>query len=64
MKKVYLDYGAATSTPKVMEAMIPYLGEFFGNPQSLHDQGQEACALPVRGPSLDSGKGEGNFASL
>ncbi len=43
MKKVYLDYGAATPThPQVMEAMIPYLGEFFGNPQSLHDWGQEA----------------------
>ncbi|MFQ6000448.1 MAG: cysteine desulfurase family protein [Anaerolineae bacterium] len=43
MKRVYLDYGAATPThPQVMEAMIPYLGEFFGNPQSLHDWGQEA----------------------
>jgi cysteine desulfurase len=43
MKKVYLDYGAATPThPQVMEAMIAYLGEFFGNPQSLHDWGQEA----------------------
>lgn len=43
MKKVYFDYGAATLThPQVMEAMIPYLGEFFGNPQSLHDWGQEA----------------------
>lgn len=43
MKKVYLDYGAATPThPQVMEAMTPYLGEFFGNPQSLHHWGQEA----------------------
>jgi len=43
MKGVYLDCGAAASThPQVMEAMIPYLGEFFGNPQSLHDWGQEA----------------------
>jgi len=43
MKRVYLDYGAATPThPQVIEAMIPYLGEFFGNPQSLHDWGQEA----------------------
>jgi len=43
MKKVYLDYGAATPIhPQVTEAMIPYLGEFFGNPQSLHDWGQEA----------------------
>ncbi|MFQ5886531.1 MAG: cysteine desulfurase family protein [Anaerolineae bacterium] len=43
MKKAYLDYGAATPThPQVREAMLPYLGEFFGNPQSLHDWGQEA----------------------
>lgn len=43
MKRVYLDYGAATPThPQVMEAMVLYLGEFFGNPQSLHDWGQEA----------------------
>ena len=43
MKKVYLDYGAATPIhPQAIEAMIPYLGELFGNPQSLHDWGQEA----------------------
>jgi len=43
MERVYLDYGAATPThPQVVKAMIPYLGEFFGNPQSLHHWGQEA----------------------
>lgn len=43
MKKAYLDYGAATPIhPQAIEAMIPYLGELFGNPQSLHDWGQEA----------------------
>jgi len=43
VKKVYLDYGAATPIhPQAIEAMIPYLGELFGNPQSLHDWGQEA----------------------
>ncbi|MCJ7668507.1 MAG: cysteine desulfurase [Anaerolineae bacterium] len=43
MKKVYLDYGAATPIhPQAIEAMIPYLGELFGNPQTLHDWGQEA----------------------
>jgi len=43
MKKIYLDYGAATPThPEVIKAMIPYLEEFFGNPQSLHKWGQEA----------------------
>lgn len=65
MKKVYFDYGAATPThPQVMEAMIPYLGEFFGNPQSLHDWGQEARELPPRGLPTDSEKAEGDLAPL
>jgi len=43
VKKVYLDYSAATPIhPQATEAMIPYLGELFGNPQSLHDWGEEA----------------------
>jgi cysteine desulfurase len=42
-KKVYLDYGAAAPVlPEVMEAMLPYLREVYGNPQSLHDWGDAA----------------------
>ena len=40
MRKVYLDYAsAAPLLPEVREAMLPYLGELFGNPSSLHDWG-------------------------
>lgn len=43
MKKVYLDHIAATPLhPEALEAMRPYLGEAFGNPQSLHSAGREA----------------------
>lgn len=40
MRKVYLDNIAATRLlPEVREAMLPYLGDSFGNPSSLHDWG-------------------------
>ncbi len=43
MKKAYLDNAATTSIlPEVLEAMLPYLGDAYGNPQSLHDWGDEA----------------------
>jgi cysteine desulfurase len=45
MKRVYLDHIAATPVdPRVAEAMLPYLREKYGNPQSLHSAGQEALA--------------------
>jgi cysteine desulfurase len=43
MRKVYLDHTATTPLhPQVLDAMLPYLKENFGNPQSLHSTGQEA----------------------
>ena len=43
MRQVYLDHIAATPLdPQVLEAMLPFLREKFGNPQSLHSAGQEA----------------------
>ncbi len=40
---VYMDHAGTTSLdPKVLEAMIPYFSEHFGNPSSLHTVGQEA----------------------
>jgi cysteine desulfurase len=43
MRKVYLDHSAASPVlPEVREAMLPYLGESFGNPSSLHDWGDPA----------------------
>ena len=43
MRKVYVDNAAATPLlPEVREAMMPYLGDIFGNPSSLHDWGDGA----------------------
>ena len=43
MRKVYLDHAATTPLlPEVREAMLPYLGELFGNPSCLHDWGDAA----------------------
>jgi cysteine desulfurase len=43
MRQVYLDHIAATPLdPQALEAMLPFLREKFGNPQSLHSSGQEA----------------------
>jgi cysteine desulfurase len=41
MRKVYFDHAATTPIhPKVVEAMLPYLKEQFGNPLSLHSFGE------------------------
>ena len=42
-KPIYLDYNATTPIdPGVREAMLPYLGEHFGNPSSSYIYGQRA----------------------
>ncbi len=43
MRRIYLDHAATTPTrPEVVEAMLPYFTDAFGNPSSLHSLGQEA----------------------
>ncbi len=42
---IYLDHNATTPlAPEVLEAMLPYLREDFGNPSSIHRYGREAKA--------------------
>ena len=43
MKSVYLDHGATTPMrEEVLEAMLPFLKDKFGNPSSLHSFGRES----------------------
>ena len=43
MARIYLDHNASTPVrPEVLEAMIPYFSEHFGNASSAHAFGQEA----------------------
>jgi cysteine desulfurase len=49
MKPIYLDYNATTPVaPEVVQAMLPYLREEFGNPSSAHVYGQSAHAAVER----------------
>jgi cysteine desulfurase len=42
MKRVYLDHAAATPVrPEVMDAMLPYFIQRFGNPSAVYDLGSE-----------------------
>ena len=44
-RPIYLDYNATTPIdPAVRDAMLPFLGEHFGNPSSTHAYGKQAHA--------------------
>jgi cysteine desulfurase len=46
VKTVYLDYNATTPLdPEVREVMLPFLGEYFGNPSSIHRVGRKVRAI-------------------
>ena len=43
--KVYLDNNATTSLdPRVLDAMLPFCGEYYGNPSSMHAFGRDVRA--------------------
>lgn len=43
MNRIYLDHAATTPLrPEVVEAMMPYMTDIYGNPSSLHAYGREA----------------------
>ena len=43
MRKVYMDNAATTAvTPAVLEKMMPYFTEYYGNPSSVHEFGRKA----------------------
>lgn len=43
VREIYLDNNATTPVaPEVLEAMLPYLRECYGNPSSAHQKGREA----------------------
>ncbi|MEW6354920.1 MAG: cysteine desulfurase NifS [Planctomycetota bacterium] len=44
MKKVYADNNATTRVaPEVLDAMLPYLKDMYGNPSSMHDFGGDVA---------------------
>jgi cysteine desulfurase len=53
MRRIYLDHNATTPLDgRVLEAMLPFLREGYGNPSSLHWFGQQARA------AVDNARGE------
>ncbi|MEZ4740108.1 MAG: aminotransferase class V-fold PLP-dependent enzyme [Flavobacteriales bacterium] len=45
MRRIYFDNAATTPLdPEVLEAMLPYMREHFGNPSAIHAYGRKTCS--------------------
>ncbi|TCZ77270.1 cysteine desulfurase [Paenibacillus albiflavus] len=65
MKGIYLDHAATTPIhPEVLEAMIPYLKEAYGNPSSMHTYGRETRTALNRARDLIASRIHCNPAEL
>ena len=53
MKTVYVDNNATTRVdPEVVETMMPYFSELYGNPSSMHNFGGE-IGRKIEGARMD-----------
>ncbi len=58
-KLIYLDNAATTKTaPEVVDAMLPYFSEFYGNPSSIYDFAQKSKEAVTEGKTADRGCSE------
>ena len=49
-KLIYLDNAATTKTaPEVLDAMLPYFSEYYGNPSSIYDFAQKSKEAVTKG---------------
>lgn len=56
MNRIYLDYAATTPTaPEVVEVMLPYFTDSFGNPSSIYSYGQETRVAIEKARSVVAG---------
>ena len=43
MDRIYMDNAATTAVaPEVLQTMLPYFSEMYGNPSSIHSTGRDA----------------------
>ena len=69
MKPIYFDHAATTPVdPRVLEAMLPFFGERYGNPSELHTLGREGrravdAARAAAAAALNAGERDIVFTS-